>query len=107
MVALHEQPHKPQAVRTSKSLGYILKPKGLPGKSQAPLKAEGWEPASNHEHKGESLSYLTDRWTPSVSHILELPFQLEIRSKQSHRHWAGRSEDYCCRNASTDTHLLS
>lgn len=33
MIALQEQPHKPQAVPKSKSLVYILKPKGLPGKS--------------------------------------------------------------------------
>lgn len=60
MFALQEQPHKPQAVCKSKSLIYILKPKGLLGKSQAPPKAEEWEPASNHEHKAESLISLAD-----------------------------------------------
>lgn len=60
MFTLQEQPHKPQAVCKSKSLIYILKLKGLLGKFQAPLKAEEWEPASNHKHKGESLIALAD-----------------------------------------------
>lgn len=80
MLTLQEWPHKPQAVCKSKSLIYILKLKGLLGKFQAPLKAEEWESAFNHKHKGESLISLA-RWAPSVSHILELPLQLETRSK--------------------------
>lgn len=80
MVALQEQPHKPQAVCKSESMVCMLKPKRLPGKSWAPPTAEGWEPASNHEHKGESQSYRSDRWTPSGSHIHELPFHLETRT---------------------------
>lgn len=80
MVALQQQPHKPQAVCKSKSLVCMLKPKRLPGKSWAPPTAEGWEPASNHEHKGASRSYRRDRWTPSGSHIHELPFHLETRA---------------------------
>lgn len=55
MFTLQEQPHKPQAVCKSKSLIYILKLKGLLGKFQALLKAAKREPASSHEHKGESL----------------------------------------------------